>query len=963
MTRAALAAIVALLALPAAANASYTVTSTADENDGACEQPPIGDCTLREALAAPRPADNTIELPAGDYAIGSVLSIGSDVTIVGDGARATTIRRNDQTTGRVVFVDSLAAVNLSGVRISGGNDANLPGGGILVETGGELHLADSSIEGNVGALGGGIYSSGTLVVSRSTIAHNTAARGLSNGFGAGIFVAAGTATLENSTISSNTADARGGGIYTQANLDLTNVTIADNYAGQGETGDGAGLHQDFGVSTTLRTAATNTLWARNTGGNCAGTVGHEVQSTNGMSDDALCNLAGPDNQVVGDTRLERFLINNGGQTDTHALLFDSPGIDTGATPCVPTDQRGELRPKGSDCDIGAFEAEPPATLIVRTAVDSGGWHAEDFTIRVTQSGFDAISPRPGNGTPEGDTFPLPAGTYQLGAEGARGYTASPEAECEGNIVLEPDEIRTCTITFDHTAPPDNGLVLEGYSPARTDGDWGLNESLLDQTRGYLQDGTLFGATGIVRQAYDVAPGVRVANERTLAGADIFFTGWVSSFTYSAAEKQALQEWVLDGGTLIATTDDPGHSMVDVFGVEVGDGSGSPTENVITAPDHALANGAFGVVTQYNQYALTGHYSDLGPYAHEIGRYKTGPGTTLAVIERGRIAPGSGAVILVADVDVFSTSGATFNETLIKNIFAFAAGEAARPSISIGDVRATEADTTYTFPVRLSKASPAPVRVHFATASDTATAGSDFTAASGDLVFAAGQTVKNVAVQVHDDSAGEADERFRVSLSSATGARIADALGLGTIVNDDAQASQQLPPPVAGESVNVEPDGPVKIKLPGSDDFIVLTDGQQIPVGTTVDVRKGRVSLAAAGGGEAVFYAGIFKIAQGKGAKPLTTLKLVEKLSCPKSQASAAAKGKKKRRLWGNGKGRFRTRGKHSAATIVGTKWLVEDRCDSTLTRVARGRVSVRDFAKKKTVTVKAGKKYVARRRG
>jgi ferric-dicitrate binding protein FerR (iron transport regulator) len=44
---------------------------------------------------------------------------------------------------------------------------------------------------------------------------------------------------------------------------------------------------------------------------------------------------------------------------------------------------------------------------------------------------------------------------------------------------------------------------------------------------------------------------------------------------------------------------------------------------------------------------------------------------------------------------------------------------------------------------------------------------------------------------------------------------------------------------------------------------------------------------------------------------------------------------------------------------VGTKWLVEDRCGSTLTRVARGRVKVRDFAKKKTVVVKAGKKYVA----
>jgi hypothetical protein len=47
---------------------------------------------------------------------------------------------------------------------------------------------------------------------------------------------------------------------------------------------------------------------------------------------------------------------------------------------------------------------------------------------------------------------------------------------------------------------------------------------------------------------------------------------------------------------------------------------------------------------------------------------------------------------------------------------------------------------------------------------------------------------------------------------------------------------------------------------------------------------------------------------------------------------------------------------------VGTKWLVEDRCSSTLTRVARGKVKVRDFVKKKTVTVKARHKYIARAR-
>lgn len=144
--------------------------------------------------------------------------------------------------------------------------------------------------------------------------------------------------------------------------------------------------------------------------------------------------------------------------------------------------------------------------------------------------------------------------------------------------------------------------------------------------------------------------------------------------------------------------------------------------------------------------------------------------------------------------------------------------------------------------------------------------------------------------------------------------------------------------------------------------MVLGPGQQVPVGSTVDALKGRVTLAAAGSQSATFYAGVFRLGQGKGARPLTTLKLVEKLRCRGARkANVAAKRKKRRRLWGDGKGRFRTGGRYSSATVRGTKWLVEDRCSSTLTRVVRGRVRVRDFGKRKTVTVRAGRKYVARR--
>jgi hypothetical protein len=175
----------------------------------------------------------------------------------------------------------------------------------------------------------------------------------------------------------------------------------------------------------------------------------------------------------------------------------------------------------------------------------------------------------------------------------------------------------------------------------------------------------------------------------------------------------------------------------------------------------------------------------------------------------------------------------------------------------------------------------------------------------------------------------------------------------------------LPDPVAGRNLNATPvEGRVKVKLPGSRRYVDLSQAQQLPVGTSVDARNGTVELKAAGnGGTAKFFDGLFKLSgQTKGRRPLTTLTLTERLSCPKSakRASAAAAKKKSRKLWGDGKGAFRTKGRHSAATVRGTKWLVTDRCTTTTTRVTQGAVTVRDFARKRKVVVRAGESYTAR---
>jgi hypothetical protein len=113
-----------------------------------------------------------------------------------------------------------------------------------------------------------------------------------------------------------------------------------------------------------------------------------------------------------------------------------------------------------------------------------------------------------------------------------------------------------------------------------------------------------------------------------------------------------------------------------------------------------------------------------------------------------------------------------------------------PSIAIDDVTVTEGNAgtvSADFTVRMSSAATQAVTVSYATANGTATAPSDFTAASGVVTFAAGLTTRTVSVQVVGDTAIEPDETFTVNLTNASGATLADAQATGTISDDDAPA--------------------------------------------------------------------------------------------------------------------------------------------------------------------------------
>lgn len=193
--------------------------------------------------------------------------------------------------------------------------------------------------------------------------------------------------------------------------------------------------------------------------------------------------------------------------------------------------------------------------------------------------------------------------------------------------------------------------------------------------------------------------------------------------------------------------------------------------------------------------------------------------------------------------------------------------------------------------------------------------------------------------------------------------------------DNLSLTLGTPPPVIGRTANAEAErGRVLVKLPDGGGFVRLEDARQLPVGTVFDTTKGAVRLSTATNAAGtkdqagVFGGGKFAIHQTR-KHPLTTLSMtggrlsgcrtrVPTGGAPKPTASAAAK--RRRTLFSNARGRFRTRGRHSYATVRGTVWRMTDTCAGTLTSVRSGSVVVRDFRLRKNKVVRAGGRYLAR---
>jgi CSLREA domain-containing protein len=370
--------------------ATFTLNDTGDTDDavpgdGVCDDG-AAHCTLRAAIseANAEPACRAITIDAtgvsGQITLTSALpAIDANVNVTGAGLIV-----SGNNNSRVFSINSGRTVTISGLTITAGKDS-AQGGGIL--NAGALTLTDVTVSGNsAGGIGsgqgGGIYcNAGTLVITNSTLSGNQATGGTDDEGGA-IYNNNGTVSLTNVTIASNTVSGgsvsnQGGGIFTSGGtVNLRNTIVAGNTASVGP---------DLSGSFTSQ------------GHNFIGKGDDSTGLSNGVSNDQVGSVASPIDPLLGP------LANNGGPTQTMALLTGSTAIDAGddcvfTDSCSPavgvaltTDQRGTGFSRQTDgdsngtavVDIGAFEAPACITPPATPTASNGGPYCEGATIQLS----------------------------------------------------------------------------------------------------------------------------------------------------------------------------------------------------------------------------------------------------------------------------------------------------------------------------------------------------------------------------------------------------------------------------------------------------------------------------------------------------------------------------------------------------------------------------------------------------
>lgn len=404
---------------------TLTVTNLAEHGDSECT---VDDCTLREAIqignflvANAGTGPMSINFAPGlsgvilNTKVATGLQVSQALTINGPGARVLTV--SGEQFARIFDITAGAVVTIDGLTISYGNSVSVGSGG-AIQNAGTLTLQECSVLNNSGGSGGGAANSGTLTVDRCTFAGNQ-----STGHG-GALRNTSTLTVTNSTFYNNTS-VNSGAISSfinsggPATVTVTNCTVTENNATDNNA-TGGGLNNGANSTFTVR----NTLVAYNltrspSGDDLAGAFtsgGHNLirsdSGSTGFTDGKNGDLVGTSyNYTRGP------FVNNGGPTDTTALLSGSSAIDKGDDANAPaTDQRGYYRSGTSD--IGAFEftgvAPTPTPTATPTATATPApTGTPEASATPTATPLPNVTPTPtatATTTPEPSATPTPSTT-------------------------------------------------------------------------------------------------------------------------------------------------------------------------------------------------------------------------------------------------------------------------------------------------------------------------------------------------------------------------------------------------------------------------------------------------------------------------------------------------------------------------------------------------------------------------
>ena len=477
----------------------------------------------------------------------------------------------------------------------------------------------------------------------------------------------------------------------------------------------------------------------------------------------------------------------------------------------------------------AAQAEPPSVTAVAVVSDAGGdaTYALGETLRVRLTFSEAVDVDTSGGAPRLsiDMDPAHWGTKQAAYEGGSGtaeltfaHTVVEPNESTQGIAVLADTLALNGGTIRSTAGTDADLAHGGLghdpahkvdwrrapapapapavigvavvSDAGSDATYALGETV----RVRVTFDEAVAVTGAPRLSIDMDPahwGTKQAAWEGGSGTDSL------TFAYTVAEPNESTQGIavladtlaLNGGTIrsAATGADAGlsHAGLGHDPAHKVDWQQGPPDTTAPAVASAEVDRNKATVT-FDEELAANRNADLWMYwqvespglTQHPARMSVS-GKTVTMHLSTEVTAGQSVSVIHEPSGIRDAAGNRVP------YFKVAAENLTLPTLSVADARTNEGpEAEMAFAVRLNAAMPDAVTVDYATADGTARAGEDYTAASGTLTFAAGETGKTVSVAVLDDALDEGRETFRLKLSNAVGARIADGEATGTIVNSD-----------------------------------------------------------------------------------------------------------------------------------------------------------------------------------